>query len=54
LKDFLQFVPMYSITGQNLATINLDTLKNLGMNCDCTLGTSYDDAIAMSGNFKGI
>ncbi|KAL4085322.1 hypothetical protein QTP88_027181 [Uroleucon formosanum] len=33
-EDFLQFVPVNSTTGQNLATVILVTLKNLGIKCD--------------------
>ncbi|XP_050545738.1 zinc finger MYM-type protein 1-like isoform X3 [Daktulosphaira vitifoliae] len=53
-EDFLQFVPVHSTTGQNLATVILDNLKNLGINCDYLLGQGYDGAVAMSGNFKGV
>lgn len=53
-EDFLQFVPVHSTTGQNLATVILDTLKNLGINSDYLLGQGYDGAAAMSGNFKGV
>ncbi|XP_025420070.1 zinc finger MYM-type protein 1-like [Sipha flava] len=53
-EDFLQFVPVNSTTGQNLATVILVTLKNLGIKCDYLLGQGYDGAAAMSGNFKGV
>ncbi|XP_022177820.1 52 kDa repressor of the inhibitor of the protein kinase-like [Myzus persicae] len=53
-EDFLQFVPVSSTTGQNLATVILVTLKNLGITCDYLLGQGYDGAAAMSGNFKGV
>jgi len=53
-EDFLQFVPVNSTTGQNLATVILATLKNLGIKCDYLLGQGYDGAAAMSGNFKGV
>ncbi|KAL4120679.1 hypothetical protein QTP88_013327 [Uroleucon formosanum] len=53
-EDFLQFVPVKSTTGQNLATVILVTLKNLGIKCDYLLGQGYDGAAAMSGNFKGV
>jgi len=53
-EDFLQFVPVNSTTGQNLATVILDTLKNLGITCDYLLGQGYDGAAAMSGSFKGV
>ncbi|VVC37581.1 Protein of unknown function DUF4817,Domain of unknown function DUF4371 [Cinara cedri] len=33
-EDFLQFVPVSSTGGQNLATVILGTLKNLGITCD--------------------
>ncbi|KAL4122845.1 hypothetical protein QTP88_015112 [Uroleucon formosanum] len=53
-EDFLQFVPVNSTTGQNLATVILVTLKNLGIKCDYLLGQGYDGAAAMSDNFKGV
>jgi len=37
-ENFLQFVPVNSTTGQNMATVILVTLKNLGITCDYLLG----------------
>jgi hypothetical protein len=31
-EDFLQFISVYSTTGQNLATVILENLKRLGVN----------------------
>jgi len=53
-EDFLQFVPVNSTTGENLATVILFTLKNLGIKCDYLFSQGYDNAAAMSGNFKEV
>lgn len=53
-EDFLQFVPVSSTDGKSLATVILETFKNLGITCDYLLGQGYDGAAAMSGNFKGV
>ncbi|XP_060869648.1 52 kDa repressor of the inhibitor of the protein kinase-like [Metopolophium dirhodum] len=53
-EDFLQFIPVYSTTGQNLATVILENLKRLGVNSRYMLGQGYDGAASMSGNFKGV
>jgi len=50
-EDFLQFIPVYSTTGQNLATVILENLKRLGVNSRYMLGQGYDGAASMSGNF---
>jgi len=53
-EDFLQFLPVYSTTGRNLATVILENLKRLGVNSRYMLGQGYDGAASMSGNFKGV
>ncbi|KAE9522168.1 hypothetical protein AGLY_017428, partial [Aphis glycines] len=53
-EDFLQFIPVYSTTGQNLATVILENLKRLGVNSRYMLGQGYYGAASMSGNFKGV
>lgn len=53
-EDFLQFIPVYSTTGQNLTTVILENLKRLGVNSRYMLGQGCDGAVSMSGNFKGV
>jgi len=53
-EDFLQFIPVYSTTGQNLATVILENLNRLGVNSQYMLGQGYDGAASMSGDFKGV
>lgn len=53
-EDFLQFIPVYSTTGQNLAIVILENLKRLGVNSRYMLGQGYDGAASMSEHFKGV
>lgn len=50
-EDFLQFVPVHSTTGQNLASVKINSLKALGINDKYMVGQGYDGAASMSENF---
>ncbi|XP_025191788.1 52 kDa repressor of the inhibitor of the protein kinase-like [Melanaphis sacchari] len=53
-EDFLTFVPVHDVTGLGLATVLLNTLKELGLDLDKLRGQGYDGAATMSGNFRGV
>ncbi|XP_029340930.1 zinc finger MYM-type protein 1-like [Acyrthosiphon pisum] len=53
-EDFLTFVPVHDVTGHGLATVLLNTLKELGLDLDKLRGQGYDGAATMSGNFRGV
>ncbi|KAL4152957.1 hypothetical protein QTP88_000790 [Uroleucon formosanum] len=48
LKDFLTFVPVHDVTGLGLATVLLNTLKELGLDLDKLRRHGYDGAASMS------
>lgn len=53
-EDFLQFVPLYDVTGKGLAKVILDSLSSFGINVGYLRGQGYDGAAAMSGRFNGV
>ncbi|XP_041472075.1 52 kDa repressor of the inhibitor of the protein kinase-like [Lytechinus variegatus] len=53
-EDFLQFVPVYNLTGKNLANVLTESLEGYGINLQYLRGQGYDGAAAMSGRFKGV
>jgi len=53
-EDFLQFIPVHSTTGQNIASVIINSLQALGINDKYMVSQSYDGAAFMSGNFKGV
>ncbi|XP_030751391.1 zinc finger MYM-type protein 1-like [Sitophilus oryzae] len=53
-EDFLQFVQVHSTTGNDLATVMLECLEELKIDCTYLVGQGYDGAAAMSGSFKGV
>lgn len=53
-EDFLNFVPLHNTSGENLANILLDSLKNFGIDLQYLRGQGYDGAAAMSGRFNGV
>jgi len=53
-EDFLQFVPIYDVTGKGLATVIIDGLTKLGLNLQYLRGQGYDGAAAMSGRISGV
>ena len=52
-EDFLQFIPVYDVTGQGLANVILDNLSKFGIDVNFLRGQGYDGAAAMSGRFRG-
>lgn len=52
-EDFLQFVPVYDLTGKSLATTILKSLEKFGIITQYLRGQGYDGASAMSGKFIG-
>ncbi|CAI6354666.1 unnamed protein product [Macrosiphum euphorbiae] len=44
LEDFLTFVPVHDVTGLGLATVLLNTLKEIGLDLDKLRGQGYDGA----------
>ncbi|KAF0764437.1 52 kDa repressor of the inhibitor of the protein kinase-like [Aphis craccivora] len=53
-EGFLIFVPVYDVTGHGLATVLLNTLKELGLDLDILRLQGYDGASTMLGNFRGV
>lgn len=53
-EDFFTFVPVHDVTGHGMATVLLNTLKELGLDLDNLRGQGYDEATTMSGNFRGV
>lgn len=53
-EDFLQFFPTTIATGQALANIILEKLKELNIDIEFLYGQGYDGASVMSGEFKGV
>lgn len=53
-EEFLDFVPVKSITGETLAEHILDKLKSWGLSTAHLRGQGYDGASNMSGAFKGV
>ena len=54
MEDFLQFVPVYDVTGKNLADVILTSLTEYGINLNYLRGQGYDGAAAMRGKFNGV
>ena len=53
-EDFLQFVPVYDLTGRNLADVIKKSLNEYGIDLQYLRGQGYDGAAAMSGRFNGV
>ncbi|KAF0722911.1 zinc finger MYM-type protein 1-like [Aphis craccivora] len=53
-EDFLNFVPLHNISGENLANTLLDSLKNVGIDLQYLRGQCYDGAAAMIFRFNGV
>jgi len=53
LRDFLQFVPVYDVTGKGLATTMLKCLEETGICLENMVGQGYDGVRSMSGHLKG-
>jgi len=52
-EDFLQFVPVYDVTGKGLADMVSESLTKWGVDARYLRGQGYDGAAAMSGQFRG-
>lgn len=53
-EDFLQFVPIYDMTGKGIANAILSKLKAFGIDTQYIRGQGFDGASAMSGIHKGV
>ncbi|KAF2882850.1 hypothetical protein ILUMI_23362 [Ignelater luminosus] len=54
-ENFLKFVPVTNLTGQNLANVLvITTLEGLNINSNFMVGQGYDGASLMSGAFHGV
>lgn len=53
-EDFLEFIHVESGIGKDIATVILQSLKSLGIDCSYLVGQGYDGASSMSGCFKGV
>lgn len=53
-EDFLKFVPVVDVTGNGLAEVLIDSLKNIGLDLNFLRGQGYDGASAMRGHFNGV
>jgi len=54
LEDFLCFLPVYDLTGENLTRIILEKCEKLGLDLNKLIGQDYDGAGNMSGQFNGV
>ncbi|KAJ8891153.1 hypothetical protein PR048_010667 [Dryococelus australis] len=52
-EDFLQFVPVYDVTGKGLATSIFDNLTELGLDTENLRGQRYYGASSMPGKCTG-
>ena len=53
-EDFLSFVPVYDISGKELANVILERLDYLGLKLENLRGQGYDGASSMRGEFRGV
>lgn len=53
-ENFLQFVPLYDVTGKGIATAILDKLRSLNIDINKIRGQGYDGAMSMSGKVNGV
>lgn len=53
-EDFLKFVPVVDVTGNGLAVVLIDSLKNIGLDLNFLRGQGYDGASAICGHFNGV
>lgn len=53
-EDFLQFVPVHSTVGLELANTIISTLTGLGINLKYFRGQGYDGAANMRSFFRGV
>jgi len=53
-EDFLDFIPVYDVTGRSLPQTIMDNLKSRGINMHGLIGQGYDGAAAMGGHLNGV
>lgn len=53
-EDFLQFVPVFDVSGKGLANTILEAMNNVGLNATFLRGQGYDGAASMRGQFNGV
>ena len=53
-EDYLTFLPVEDLTGKGLSQSILDTLRSYDLDLSKMVGQGYDEASAMSGQFKGV
>ena len=51
---FLQFAPIYDVTGKGIATTIVDQSRSFGVDISKMRGQGYDGAASMSGKFNGV
>ncbi|XP_050066479.1 zinc finger MYM-type protein 1-like [Aphis gossypii] len=53
-ENYICFVPVFECTGENLANIIIQKLKELGSSLEFLRGQGYDGGANMSGKYKGV
>lgn len=53
-EDFVDFVPIYDLTGKALASTILSSLRGHGFDLNLLCGQGYDGAASMSGHLNGV
>ncbi|KAH8035898.1 hypothetical protein HPB51_010650 [Rhipicephalus microplus] len=53
-EDFVDFVPVYDLTGKALASTILNSLRGHGFDLNLLRGQGYDGAASMSGHLNGV
>lgn len=53
-EDFVDFVPVYDLTGKALANTILSSLRGHGFDLNLLCGQGYDGAASMSGHLNGV
>ncbi|KAH8025227.1 hypothetical protein HPB51_005423 [Rhipicephalus microplus] len=53
-EDFVDFVPVYDLTGKALANTILNSLRGHGFDLNLLCGQGYDGAASMSGHLNGV
>jgi len=52
-EDFLEYIPVYDMTGRGLALTIITRLKEIGINLNYKIGQGYDGAASMNGHLNG-
>lgn len=53
-ENFICFVPVFECTGENLANVIIQKLKELGLSLEFLRGQGYNGGANMSGKYKGV